>query len=614
MTGRSAPLDSRSDTTLVQAPLARRERLREMGAFWVAGLSLLLVFGALVVLAFVPSGMNREVARLQGQIQATLQPAERLAAEIELAQTQQMRALEGWVFTADPAFRQHFRERVRAEERALEALGPLTERMDLPTREAIARVTTVSLSWRLGALSVLSEEVSREAFLEDLNAERAKFDEVLSATGSLRQVLAREAEATQREIASARAAQERMAGITRVVVFFGLLIPLLVLILLGWRTRALMLEAEASRRAATRSKREADALLEATGDGVLGMDRSGKCVFLNRAGGELLGYPNRLVVGRDVHDLLHHSRPDGEAYDRSECPILQVLEKGEPISGLGDVLWGAEKTPLPVQVSVRALEDGGEVRGAVLTFTDMRKTRAAEANLRQALQARDEVLGIVSHDLRNPVGTIFSAASLLLELELSPEKRQVHLTAIKRSAERMNLLIRDLLDVARTEAGALRVVPARFRVRELLDELMGLYVERGRAGGVELASVLDHPEARGWGDRDRILQALSNLVDNALKFTPKGGRVEVGARVEPQEGGLLLWVEDSGPGIAPDDRARLFDPFWQVSQRDGRGAGLGLSIVEGLVQAHGGRVWVESTVGEGSTFFLLLPERVPPGK
>lgn len=594
--------------------MARRDRLREMGAFWVAGISLLLVLGALVVLAFVPSGMNREVARLQGQIQATLQPAERLAAEIELAQTQQMRALEGWVFTEDPAFRRHFRERVRAEERALEALGPLTERMDLPTREAIARVTTFSLSWRLGALTVLSEEVSREAFLEDLNAERAKFDEVLSATESLRNVLAREAQATQGEIANARAAQERMAGITRVVVFLGLLIPLLVFILLGWRMRALMLEAEAFRRAATRSKREADALLEATGDGVLGMDRSGKCVFLNRAGGELLGYPNRLVVGRDVHDLLHHSRPEGEAYPRSECPILHVLETGAPISGLGEVLWGAEKTPLPVQVSVRALEDGGEVRGAVLTFTDMRKTRAAEANLRQALHARDEVLGIVSHDLRNPVGTIFSAASLLLELELSPEKRTDQLTAIKRSAERMNLLIRDLLDVARMEAGALRVVPARFRVRELLDELMGLHLDRGRVGGVELASVLDDPEARGWGDRDRILQALSNLVDNALKFTPEGGRVEVGARVEPAGEGLLLWVEDSGPGIAPDDQARLFDRFWQVSRRDRRGAGLGLSIVEGLVRAHGGRVWLESSLGEGTTFFLLLPERVPPGE
>jgi PAS domain S-box-containing protein len=603
-----------AEAALVEVGLRPRGRLQETGAFWVTGAFLILVFGALATLAFVPTQLNQRVARIQGQIQKTLQPAERLAAEIELAQTQQMRAVEGWVFTEDPGFRQQYRGTILAEEGALEVLGPLSERMELPTREAISRVTNLSFSWRLGLQAVLNEEVNRDAFLEQLNEERAKFDEVLAATQSLRRVLAREAEAAQSEIASARAVQDRMTRNTGILVFFGLLIPLLVLTFLGWRLRALMLEAEAYRRAATRAKREAGALLEATGDGVLGMDRKGRCVFLNRSGGELLGYPNRLVVGRDVHELLHYAHPDGEEYIRSDCPVLKSLETGEPISGLNETLWGAEKELLPVQISVRALMDGGDIKGAVLTFTDMRKTREAEAKLMQALQARDEVLGVVSHDLRNPVGTIFSSASLLLEFEIAPEKQRDHLASIKRSAGRMNLLIQDLLDVARMEAGAVSVVPANFHLRKLLDEVTAFHKGKGEDKGVKLECRLSDPLAQGWGDRNRVFQVLSNLVDNALKFTPAGGTVELGSRLEPHDEGALFWVTDSGPGIALEDQNRLFDRFWQVGRFNRRGAGLGLSIVKGLVEAHGGKVWVESEVGKGSTFLFLLPQRVLPGE
>ena len=293
---------------------------------------------------------------------------------------------------------------------------------------------------------------------------------------------------------------------------------------------------------------------------------------------------------------------------------MTALETGEGVSGKNETLWGAERELLPVQISVRALRDGSEIRGAVLTFTDMREARAAETNLRQALQARDEVLGVVSHDLRNPVGTIFSSASLLLELELAPEKHREHLASIKRSAERMNLLIQDLLDVARMEAGALGVTPSLFHLRELLEEVMAFQRGRGEEKGVSIRCRLSDPGAQGWGDRDRVIQILSNLVDNALKFTPTNGTVEVGARVESNDEEVLFWVTDSGPGIAPESQSRLFDRFWQVGRRDKGGAGLGLSIVKGLVEAHRGRVWVESEVGKGSTFLFVLPQRTSPAE
>lgn len=600
------PRGSRQSTasSVITGASGSGPRARDMGATAVTIFLLLLVLAALLALAFVPSYLNQDVALVQEQIEEVLQPAEALAAEVELAQTRQMAALEAYLFSGEGRFRQQYRDAHRDETEAFAALRTLTQGMSFPTREAISRVTLLALPWHRGLEKVLNEVVSREAYMANWPTERARFDEILSATHALRQTLARENESGLARMAEARALQARITGF---LVFFGILIPLLILLFLGWRLLTLMREAEAARRAATRARREGDALMEATGDGVLGMDGDGRCVFLNRAGAELLGYSTRLVVGRDVHELLHHSREDGTTIPRESCAILGAIRRGERISGRNEVIWAAGREPIPVQISVRPLREVGEGKGAVLTFTDMRAARAAEENLRAAVRARDEVLGIVSHDLRNPVGVIFSSASLLLEFELPPEKRREHIASIKRSAGRMNHLIQDLLDVARMEAGALRVTPNHFHLRELLDEARAYLGEAAEKKGVALEVRMPDPEAQVWGDRERVLQVLSNLLDNAVKFTAEGGRVELGGRGETPGGGTLLWVSDTGPGITAQDQERLFDRFWQVGRRDKRGAGLGLSIVKGLVEAHGGQVWVESEMGEGSTFLFFLP-------
>jgi PAS domain S-box-containing protein len=575
---------------------------------WVAtSLSLFFLLGALLALAFVPAYLNTQVAQVQEQIQEVLGPAEQLAAEIELAQTRRLAALEAFLYSGDPDFRQRYREAEREERRLYDTLQPLARGIDLDVWQLAVRVRDRSRSWHLGLEDVLNEEVSRQEFLQRWNTERARFDDLLLATRSLRDALAVETRLQLSEMARRREAQTLISRI----LIFGLLAPLAALFSVGWRLRTLMRESEALRWAATRARREADALLAATGDGVLGMDRDGRCRFLNRAGAELLGYPARSVAGKDVHGLLHHTRADGTPYPREECVLLQALDTGLPVSGRNEILWTAGNVFFPVQVSVRPLKEGGTIRGAVLTFTDMTETRAAEESLRQAIRARDEVLAVVSHDLRNPVGTIFSSASLLLELKLSEEKQRDQLMSVKRAAARMNRLIQDLLDVARMEAGALRVAVGHFRLGELLDEIVLTHRESARTRGVHLQSRSPDAAAQGWGDRDRVHQVLSNLVENALKFSGKGGVVEVGAREEPEEDGVLFWVSDTGPGIDEADRERLFDRFWQVSRRDKRGAGLGLSIVKGLVEAHGGRVWVESEEGVGTTFLFLLPDPKP---
>jgi signal transduction histidine kinase len=224
----------------------------------------------------------------------------------------------------------------------------------------------------------------------------------------------------------------------------------------------------------------------------------------------------------------------------------------------------------------------------------------------QTADAREEVLRIVSHDLRNPLGTIGMSASLMLEIPLSDEERAKHLRTIKRAGERMNRMIQDLLDVARFEAGRLSVKPAAVDIAALLSEaeamLRPLAAERSLALDVNVAV----SSAAITADSGRILQLLSNLVGNAIKFTPPGGRISIRATDDAQN--TVFAVSDTGPGIPADKQERVFNHFWQGDPHDRRGIGLGLAISKGIVEAHGGRIWVESVVGSGTTFFFTLPK------
>ncbi|MFC1661059.1 ATP-binding protein [Gemmatimonadota bacterium] len=580
-------------------------------AFWTIGLPLLFLFLALLALALTPVRLDREVAQIQEHIREVLEVAEDLVATIESSQVREMAAFQAYLLSGEGRFRQRYRDAREEEEAAFEDLRPLADDMEIGVREQIARVWPLSFNWHLRHLPVLNEEMRREEYLEQLGTEQASYEEVLSATRDLEATLAEEVADGRRDMSAAQALQTHL---TQGLVVVGLLATF-VLFLLAFRLRRLIKEAEARRREALRARREADALLGGTGDGVLGVDQEGVCTFLNRAGAELLAYPRRLVVGRGVHELLHHSRADGTPYPQEDCPVLRALEAGETLSLPNETLWRAGREPFPVQISVRPLRDGTEIRGAVLTFADMTEARAAEETLRQAVQTRDEVLAVVSHDLRNPVGTIYSTASMLLELGLPEESRREHLQAVKRSAQRVNRLIQDLLDVARIEAGALPVGPEPMPAGEILDEVAASYRDQAMEADVNLVVRLRDPDLRVWADRDRVIQALSNLVQNGLKFTPSGGSITVGATValddDKVEAGCVFWVSDTGPGIDLADQARLFDRFWQVRRKDKRGAGLGLSIVKGIVEAHGGWVWVKSKPGEGSTFHVFLPKGIP---
>jgi PAS domain S-box-containing protein len=558
------------------------------------------------------AALASELPAAQGLGQDSLEAAQEHLTTVDLAQVQQMSALQSFLLTGEPRFRERYLEGTREEDVAMDYLLPICEARSAPVRAQAARFESLSFSWHLGHEEKVNLELvpdsppqarQEEGFPQRVAKEQEAYEAILLASSALKEALQAEMEVGEAEMERVRGIQ---AQLTQALVLVGLLATGVVL-LLGWNLLRLMRESETRRQEALRARREADAILGATGDGVVGMDRKGRCIFLNRAGAELLGYPTRLVVGRDVHDLLHHSHPDGRPFSRDECPIIQTLAAGGSISGMNEVLWRAGKKPFPVQISLRAVKDGPVLKGAVLTFTDMTETRAAEESLRQAVQARDEVLAVVSHDLRNPVGTIFSAASLLLEIEVPPEKRREHLQGVKRSAERMNRLIQDLLDVARMEGGVLPAIPSRFSVEALLQEVSQAHRGEAEDREVRIRTRIGETAQEGWGDRHRLIQVLSNLVENALRFSPSGAEVTIQAENDPDKPGLLFAVADQGPGISAEDQERLFDRFWQVSRKDKRGAGLGLAIAKGIVAAHGGSIWVESSEGEGSTFWFFLP-------
>lgn len=169
----------------------------------------------------------------------------------------------------------------------------------------------------------------------------------------------------------------------------------------------------------------------------------------------------------------------------------------------------------------------------------------------------------------------------------------------------MQRLIQDLLDVSRIESGTLAVEHTRIGLAQLVVECVEAQRSLAASADLELRVDLPRELPEVLGDRDRLLQVLENLIGNAIKFTGPGGRIGVGASATAGE--VLLWVSDTGPGIAAEDLPRVFDRFWQAQKAGRRGAGLGLPIVKGIVEAHGGRVWVESTLGQGSTFLFTIP-------
>jgi K+-sensing histidine kinase KdpD len=242
---------------------------------------------------------------------------------------------------------------------------------------------------------------------------------------------------------------------------------------------------------------------------------------------------------------------------------------------------------------------------ALARATALERERDGRREAEMMARARQDVLGVVAHDLRNPLGVVSSTVQMLAEFDLAPPERQRLLGAGKRAVGQMNRLIGDLLDVMRIDSGRLSLEMEDLTVTSVLlhaeENIRHLALERN----VTLVVEHDGDELRVRGDRGRLVQVLGNLLGNAIKFSPVGGRVHLRAWRERES--AVFEVADSGPGISPADQAHLFDRYWQARSTDRRGVGLGLAIAKGIVEAHGGRLWVESDIGRGSRFCVAIP-------
>ena len=229
--------------------------------------------------------------------------------------------------------------------------------------------------------------------------------------------------------------------------------------------------------------------------------------------------------------------------------------------------------------------------------------------LTRAARAREEMLTIVSHELKNPLATIQIAASFLLE-EMTPkdaahQSGRAQLQAIHRSAQRAHRLVHDLLDIAAAEAGQLPMSRAPIGVDVVVGDALELLRPLAGPKGISVEPTLEPALPAVLVDRERILQVFSNLGGNAVKFTPKGGRIEIRAR--RQGAAVQCSVADTGPGIPAEELPYVFDRYWQATRNARGSVGLGLTIARGIVEAHGGEIRVESEMGRGTNFTFTLP-------
>lgn len=339
-----------------------------------------------------------------------------------------------------------------------------------------------------------------------------------------------------------------------------------------------------------------------------------------------------------------HESSLGKPVTNTNHPVWDVIRSGQTsvIGMMGeDQLEGMAETDAHAQAlhnvgarcgAIVPMIARGEKRGAIALFTGGQRRvfddddialaedlarRAALAldnallyrKAQAAIAARDDVLAIVSHDLGNPLSAIRIGTTLLLSGLTEEEKQEggwKHIVGIRNSAEQMERLIRDLLEVKRIEAGQLSVERDKVSVGPLIDEAVSLLTPIAEGKGVQLRAQVPADIPAVYADRERILQTFSNLVGNAVKFTPADGTVTISASAAENE--VVFCVADTGSGIAPEDLPHVFDRYWQAKTRRRRqGIGLGLVIVKGIIDAHGGRVWAESEPGRGSRFYFSLP-------
>ena len=384
-------------------------------------------------------------------------------------------------------------------------------------------------------------------------------------------------------------------------------------------------EREQAKASLERLSRESELILNSAGEGIYGLNSQGELTFINPAAARMLGYRvEELIVSmknRDLetyttyilpefphqsgegfmHVILNHSKPDGTSYLWEENPIYSTLDTGAVHHITNDIFYRRDGTKFPVEYVSTPILEKNQIVGAVVIFKDITERQIVE-------RMKNEFVSVVSHELRTPLTSIRSALGLLSKGSLNnqPTKSQRMLEIAFDNTNRLVRLINDILDIERINSGKVTMEKQHCNAAELM--MQAVDEMRAMAERAEIKLALKPIEVQLWADPDRIVQTLTNLLSNAIKFSPLDSTVSLNAKLEDSQ--ILFQVKDKGRGIPEDKLETIFDRFQQVDASNSRnqgGTGLGLAICRSIVQQHGGNIWVESTLGNGSTFYFTLP-------
>jgi two-component system sensor histidine kinase VicK len=348
--------------------------------------------------------------------------------------------------------------------------------------------------------------------------------------------------------------------------------------------------------------RQRESILASVGDGIWGLDIRGDLTFCNEAGASMFGYTVDEIIGKNTHELVHHSKIDGTPYPYEDCPISRALHSEEPVRVDNEVFWRKDGTSFPVEYVARQLVHDGIVSGTVVAFADVSERRRLD-------RMKDEFISTVSHELRTPLTSLRAALGLIAGgvLEKRPEKLAQMLDVAIGNCDRLVRLVNDILDFERIGSGRLPLHRERANAVDLLRRAADL--QHTVAGHNNITFRIDAQPVDVMVDVDRTLQTLTNLISNAVKFSHPGGEVRLTATATG-DNEVTFEVEDHGRGIPPEKLEIIFERFQQVDASDSRsmgGTGLGLAICRAIVEQHGGRISVHSTPGQGSVFTFTMP-------
>ncbi len=377
-----------------------------------------------------------------------------------------------------------------------------------------------------------------------------------------------------------------------------------------------------------------EALIESSPDQFYAFDPRGRCLFASERGASTMGLVPAQMVGRTWQEMGWDSgyAAQFQGMLRLVLDTGQLIEDARavptpagvvhteyalgPLRGPRGEIEGVAVTARDVTVRVAAEMERQAAEAELQTREELRQTLEAERLARRAaeeagetaqkaVRQRDDVLAVVSHDLRNVLGVFrITAAVLSKELPEDAGRARERIAALQGQAAGMGRLVDDLVEVARIDAGSLRIVPGGCDARALAQDAAAAVRPVAQQKGIGLVVQVPEDPVPVSCDRGRILQVFANVLGNAVKFTDRG---EVRLEVVPGDGGVRFSIRDTGGGVSPEHLPHLFERYWQARQGERSGAGLGLYIARSIVEAHGGRIWADSTPGQGTTISFTLP-------